>query len=186
MSSSHHRRLTYANVVSTLALVLALGGGALAAASSNPGSDGVIHGCYQPKKGNLRVIASGKACLRRERAVSWNQRGPQGVQGLRGLGGTDGANGTNGTNGIDAATNAVVRTAAPATVPAGSFGNATATCNPGERPIAGGVNLSAGTATITDDTVQGPNGGAPTSWFGQALGGATGDTLHVSVVCVSP
>jgi hypothetical protein len=59
-------RLTYANVMSTVAVFVALGGGAYAAVSSIPGPDGVIHACYAKKKGNLRLIAAGRRCSKRE------------------------------------------------------------------------------------------------------------------------
>jgi hypothetical protein len=81
-------RITYANVTATLALVLATGGGAYAAVSSIPGSDGVIRGCYQKKKGNLRLVRAGKKCSKGEKAIAFNQRGRQGVPGPQGPAGT--------------------------------------------------------------------------------------------------
>jgi hypothetical protein len=101
-------RLTYANVMSTLAAFLALGGGAYAAVSSIPGADGVIHGCYQKGRGNLRLVPAHKKCARSEKAIAFSQRGPQGlpgaqgvrgVQGFRGIVGSAGASGAAGTPG---------------------------------------------------------------------------------------
>jgi Collagen triple helix repeat (20 copies) len=101
-------RLTYANVMSTLAAFLALGGGAYAAVSSIPGADGVIHGCYQKGRGNLRLVPTHKKCARGEKAIAFNQNGPQGlpgaqgvrgVQGFRGIVGSAGASGAAGTPG---------------------------------------------------------------------------------------
>jgi hypothetical protein len=77
-------RLTYANVVATLALVLAMGGGAYAAVSSIPGAGGVIHGCYQQQGGNLRLVKAGKKCSDNENAIAFNQQGRTGRQGAPG------------------------------------------------------------------------------------------------------
>ena len=89
------QRLTYANVASTLALFLALGGGAYAA-TTIPGRDGVIHACYKQASGGTRIVAAGKKCRKGERAVRWNQQGPRG---LAGAAGTPGANGASGPQG---------------------------------------------------------------------------------------
>lgn len=79
MLSRFRPRLTYANVTATLALVLAMGGGAYAAVSSIPGAGGVIHGCYQKRGGNLRLVSAGHHCSKSEKAISFNQRGPSDV-----------------------------------------------------------------------------------------------------------
>ena len=64
-------RLTYANVVVTLALILATTGFAAAAI---PSAGGAIHGCYQKRTGLLRVIGAGKRCSKGEKPISWNQQ----------------------------------------------------------------------------------------------------------------
>jgi hypothetical protein len=123
------RRLTYANVMATIAVVVAVGGGGYAVAQSG-GSQGTIKGCTHKKSGALRVLKAGKKCKRIERAIAWNIEGPAGQAGSDGPAGTggaagpqgaggaagqtgsagatgpagaDGANGTNGTNGVDGA-----------------------------------------------------------------------------------
>jgi hypothetical protein len=101
-----HRRLTYANVMSTLALFVALGGGAYAAISALPGQGGTIRGCYQKKSGKLRVIAAGKKCLKSERVLAWSQRGPAGTVGTAGQPGAAGAAGAAGAGGALGATGA--------------------------------------------------------------------------------
>src|SRR5690242_3806597 len=87
-------RLTYANVMATVAVFLALGGGAYAL-SGIPDRGGVYHGCADPKTGALRVVKSASSCrktktVRRgrrrvripgESAIAWNQQGPRGLQG---------------------------------------------------------------------------------------------------------
>jgi len=97
-------RVTYANVAATVALILALGGGALAVAKI-PDSKGVIHSCLKqqaPAKGSLRV--TDKACKAGEKALAWNQKGPKGDRGLRGLRGLQGIPGptksTSATNSV--------------------------------------------------------------------------------------
>jgi hypothetical protein len=93
-------RLTYANVMATIALFIALGGGAYAAVSSIPGPDGVIHGCYAKRRGNLRLVPSGRRCTRSERAIAFMEMGPPGPKGSRGSQGAKGTAGTKGTTGI--------------------------------------------------------------------------------------
>jgi hypothetical protein len=82
-------RLTYANVMATVAVFLALGGGAIAA-TSLIGADGQIHGCVS-KKGVLTVLKPGKKCGKRTTAIAWNQQGPPGQNGQQGLKGDTGA-----------------------------------------------------------------------------------------------
>ena len=104
-------RLTYANVASTLAVFVALGGGAYAAVSAIPGPDGVIHGCYKKRGGSLRLVPSGRKCSRRELAIAFNQTGPPGprgrsVVGRRGAAGATGATGPRGETGSKGETGA--------------------------------------------------------------------------------
>jgi hypothetical protein len=91
-------RSSYAGVTATVALFLALGGGAYAAASSIVGSDGQVHGCYQ-NDGDLRVISPSSSCRRSEHALSWSQQGPKGDTGATGATGAAGSNGANGAKG---------------------------------------------------------------------------------------
>jgi hypothetical protein len=111
-------RLSYANVMATGALFVALGGGAYAL-SGVPDRSGVFQGCVDPKTGALRVVKSASSCrktrtVRRgsrriripgESAIAWNQQGPrgfqggQGGQGLRGLQGLQGLQGVQGVQG---------------------------------------------------------------------------------------
>src|SRR3982074_3736794 len=95
-------RLTYANVVATGALFVALGGGAYAL-SGIPDRSGVYHGCVA-SSGGLRVVAKASSCLKAktvkrgnrrvripgESAIAWNQQGLRGLQGLQGLRGLQG------------------------------------------------------------------------------------------------
>jgi hypothetical protein len=88
-------RLTYANVMVSVAVFLALGGGAYAA-TSFVGSDGAVRGCVS-KKGQLTVLKkSAKKCAKGLTAISWSQRGPTGAQGLKGDQGVKGDHGDPG------------------------------------------------------------------------------------------
>ncbi len=84
---------------------------ATAVQASIPGSNGVIHGCYQfnapnTSKGVLRVIDAdrGEGCRFNEHPLSWNQRGvtgPTGATGLTGASGPKGATGPTGPGAVE-------------------------------------------------------------------------------------
>jgi hypothetical protein len=127
-------RLTYANVMSTIAVFIALGGGAYAAVSSIPGPDGVIHGCYQKKHGDLRLVSAGKKCARSERAIAFNQQGrtgargrgvvgARGIQGVQGVPGVPGARGEQGPQGPGATTFTTTLAQGSGSVPLATLSN---------------------------------------------------------------
>ncbi len=103
-------RLTYANVIATIALFLALGGGAYAL-TGIPDRGGVYHGCVDPKTSVLRVVKAASACRKAktvkqgtrriripgESAIAWNQQGRSGQNGLNGAPGQPGEPGQPGT-----------------------------------------------------------------------------------------
>jgi hypothetical protein len=101
-------RLTYANVIATAALFLALGGGAYAL-SGVPDRGGVFHGCVSNRTGLLRVVKGASSCRSAkgrgkhrdpgELAVSWNQSGRPGANGRDGANGVDGGTGPQGPQG---------------------------------------------------------------------------------------
>jgi hypothetical protein len=97
---SIRRRLTYANVAATLALFLALGGGAWAASGSLIGAGGTLHGCAPKHGGPLTLVAAGKRCGRGQRAITFNRTGPAGLRGLDGPTGATGTTGATGPQGI--------------------------------------------------------------------------------------
>ena len=72
MSTGARRRLTYANVMSTIAVFLALGGGAMAA-THLVSSSGAISACANAHTGALRAIRAGSKCHRGEVALSWTE-----------------------------------------------------------------------------------------------------------------
>jgi hypothetical protein len=97
------RRLSYANVTATLALVFAMSGGAIAATGGFTAASSGIKACVG-SNGVLKVLA-GKKCKSGEKAVSWNQQGPAGAQGATG---SPGATGPQGTPGVPASPNTTV------------------------------------------------------------------------------
>jgi hypothetical protein len=108
MPDAVRSRLTYANVVATGAMFLALGGGAYAL-SGVPDRGGVFHGCVSKKTGVLRVVANARSCRGAvshgkhrdagEYSVNWNQRGQPGAPGAPGTPGAPGASGAAGVAG---------------------------------------------------------------------------------------
>ena len=68
--------------VSIAVTVTAVTAGGVALASI-PDANGVFHGCYATTSGALRLIdpSKGQRCESGERAVKWNQTGPQGPPG---------------------------------------------------------------------------------------------------------
>ena len=83
-------RLTYANVMSTIALFAALGGGAYAA-SKFVGPTGVVKLCVS-NGGGVKVLAAKKTqCGKGATLVPVNQRGPAGQQGPPGASSSGGA-----------------------------------------------------------------------------------------------
>lgn len=105
-------RPTYPAVVSTLALVVALGGGAYAAVGI-PDKAGTFHGCVDGKTGVLRVVRSAASCHKKhtaqvggkrvvvpaERAVTFDQSGRSGAKGDAGPSGAKGDPGPAGAKG---------------------------------------------------------------------------------------
>jgi hypothetical protein len=99
--------LTYANMMATGAMFVALGGGAYAL-NGRPDS-GVFHGCVSNRTGALRVVKGANSCAKAhgrgrrrdpgETAISWSQQGPSGQPGLQGTPGQPGLQGTPGTKG---------------------------------------------------------------------------------------
>src|SRR5437867_2384124 len=97
MLATIRSKLTYANVMVSVAVFMALGGGAYAA-TSFIGADGKVHGCVS-KKGQLTVLKPGKKCRKGTTAIAWNQTGPAGQTGAQGLQGGQGPKGDKGDTG---------------------------------------------------------------------------------------
>ena len=91
------RHISYANVAATLALVLAMSGGAVAA-TGGFSSGGTLRACAN-EEGAIRLLKPGKSCKKGQKTVSWNQTGPAGVKGAAGATGAAGASGATGAQG---------------------------------------------------------------------------------------
>jgi hypothetical protein len=185
-------RLTYANVVVTLALILAMTGFAAAAI---PDAGGAIHGCYQKRTGVLRVIGAGRRCSKGEKPISWNQQGPRGRDGSNGTNGTNGSNGTPGTpgiNGTNGATNVTVNKASVAVPGTGVSTSAGIACGAGQLATGGGFNSGGTTAVVTESSPS-SDGGLNPSTTGQTPNGwhiivhsSAATTGNIEVICASP
>jgi hypothetical protein len=195
-------RLSYANVMATAAVFIALGGGAYAL-SGVPSKGGVFHGCVNDKTRALRVVSKASACrkartVRRggrrvriagETPIAWNR------QGVPGTNGTDGQPGTAGRDGANGATKVVVRTAT-SPVGAGFAGRASAKCIGDERAVggSGGTSDSALNDWIIDSEPTNANGTTavggqtPVGWSTQmhAAAGGADKNVVAYVICASP
>lgn len=88
--------LSYANVMATVAVFLALGGGAYAAAQlpeNSVGSKQIKKGAVTPKK----LAKSTKRYIKRTGKGKTGAQGPQGIQGIQGVKGDPGKDGATGS-----------------------------------------------------------------------------------------
>ena len=198
-------RLSYANVMATIAVfgVLA-GGGAYAASKIGPREIGknAVRAKHikkaavkTPKITDGAVTAAKLADDVRSLQGSQGEPGARGEPGPQGEPGARGEPGAPGERGPAGLTDIVVRRSAALTIAPGGFREATVSCAPGERAIGGGVTAQNG---FVDDLVaikSVPQGGSatspPTGWIGQARNADTNgdgeDTIDVrtDVICAS-
>jgi hypothetical protein len=80
MDRIRKRRPVPGTIFGLAALVIALGGVAVAAI---PDSGGTIHACYQKNNGDLRVVESSSRCRSTEKLLDWAQHGPGEGTGVR-------------------------------------------------------------------------------------------------------
>jgi hypothetical protein len=187
-------RLTYANVMATVAVFLALGGGAYAL-SGIPDRSGVFHGCVSNSTGVLRIVRRASSChkaVRRgkhrspgEFAVSWSQQGRPGIQGNPGQNGQQGQQGTTGPPGVSGYQFVFFGGFVQPTDTSGSFN---VPCPAGKKVLGGGAstfnNNIQVTASSPDDST--------TSYFvnvtpktGTQFGGTGQSAVNVRVVCAN-
>ena len=76
-------RVSFANVISLIALFVALGGGAYAAAGGFVGANGVIRLCVG-KGGVVTAVQPSKKCNRNSTTLALDQRGAPGIPGTAG------------------------------------------------------------------------------------------------------
>jgi hypothetical protein len=101
------RRLRVLGAVAAAAALVVAGAGA-ATWASFPDASGVIHGCYKPSTGALKILdtANHKTCAHGSTEISWNQTGPKGPRGHKGATGDMGATGQTGPAGAKGDTGA--------------------------------------------------------------------------------
>ena len=105
--------LSYANVMSTIAVFLALGGGAWAVngpPASTAAAATTIDACVKKagkRKGQLRIVSASQACRQDEKRLTWaagpGAAGPQGPAGPAGPKGDQGIQGAPGPGGAETA-----------------------------------------------------------------------------------
>lgn len=160
---------TYANVMATIAVFIALGGGAYAATQLPKNSVGA----KQLKVG----------------AVTQNKIDKSAQKALQGLRGEIGPKGETGTRGPAGATNVTARSSPATAVASGGITQEEASCGPGETAVGGGmqwVEASVKGMTLVESEPV-TSGGHPTGWLatGANESGAT-EHFQVTVVCASP
>jgi hypothetical protein len=189
MATKIRSKLSYANVIATAALFLALGGGAYAL-SGVPDSAGVFHGCVSNKTGVLRVVKKSSSCKKSktvtrhgkkvkipgETAITWNQKGSPGPAGVQGVQGVTGASG---------ATKVVVRHA----VNTSNSTTMDVNCAAGEVATGGGASLPGGSNLVYSRPM--PDGlddsaPKPTGWSVASSTLLGPGNIHALVVCASP
>jgi hypothetical protein len=158
---------TFANVVSLLALFVALGGTSYAAIK--------ITG-KNVTNGSLTGADIKKKSVPLNRLQGQLPAGAQGAKGDTGPPGLKGDAGTNGTNGTNASTHAVVRSHFSAT------SQADVNCNAGETVTGGGGFAADG--YIGAYPAYSDEGGPATGWHAYGTGGLQG--TYVYVLCASP
>lgn len=141
-----HGKLSYSNVISTLCLVLLLGGGT-AYAASRLGKESV--GTRQLKREAVtpaKLSKKAKATL----VGAVGPTGPVGAQGPAGARGEPGTQGIQGIQGPPGVTNYQVVTGTPAQSSGGGINldSAFAFCPPGTKPLGGGFSSSGENNTI--------------------------------------
>jgi hypothetical protein len=144
-------------VLATVALFVALGGGAWAASGGLIGAGGVIHACVPNKGGPLSVVRPGEKCGRGQRRISFNQQGPPGQTGPQGPPGPAGRQGGQGSKG-DQGPAGPGATTFTTTLDSGMVGatletlgnglTVTGSCDFGGSHVEVGVKTTAGTNTL--------------------------------------
>jgi hypothetical protein len=154
-------RLTYGNVIATIALFVALGGSSYAAITlprNSVGANQIRTGGVRSAEVRDRALGARDLSLSARRFLR-SQRGAQGPQGPRGEQGPPGPPGSG-------ANVALVYKTATGTTPAGEVTGATATCDPGQRVTGGGVRVDSDVDASAVESYPNLNNTAWTGWVG--------------------
>lgn len=178
MTRRTRRRLSYANIASTLALFIALGGVSYAATVLPANSVGTPQ--LQNSAVTAKKIANGTVTSRKVKDASLLAKDFAPGQLPAGAAGPQGAKGDPGPAGSNGGTRVVVHSAHLA------GGTGQVNCSPGERATGGGVTGDSILDIVTADEPA-PNSGTPTGWRGsirRAGGAFSSGTVYV--ICASP
>ncbi len=200
-------KLSYANVMSTIAMFVVVAGGTAYAASLAKNSVGSA----QIKAGAVKTADLGKSAVTSAKVKNGSLQAadfkagqlPAGPAGAPGAQGPAGPQGEKGDKGEPGATSVVVREAIAQNITAGQVGDATAECAAGERLVGGGGGMAINDSqsyganhTETDTLLSTPinassqapgQAGTAVGWRVSARndGGSTRD-LRVYALCAKP
>jgi hypothetical protein len=165
-------RITYANVVATLALFVALGGTSYAV--NQLGSNDIRDNSIRSRDVHDNSLRSRDIHNRTLLAKDFKRgqlpkpghgsRGPRGLRGLRGRTGKTGRRGKTGSPGVSGASVVSIDTASDS-----NDKSATAQCPSGRRALGGGATLKSGPPTNIALASSGPSGNPATGWHAGAL-----------------
>ena len=144
--------LSYANVIATVALFLALGGGAFAATGGLKSNPRVIHGCVSKSTHVLRVLKASSKCGRGSVTLNFNAKGVAGAAGLSGPQGAAGPQGPAGPQGLGGPQG-----------PAGQRGLAGSNGQPGTAGTPGKNAVSLFVSAKENGTIENQSGGVSVS-----------------------
>jgi hypothetical protein len=174
-------RLTYANVIATLALFLALGG-ATAFAASQLGKNSV--GGKQLKKNSVTAAKIKNGAVTQAKIATSAQnalKGGTGPAGLKGATGPAGPQGPTGPSGI-AGVNAV--DGPSKSMLAGTVNDIFASCPNGEHLIGGGYRDENQTAASIDVLINSPDPNSPTTTWFVRIHNTSAETIPATAVAI--
>jgi hypothetical protein len=175
-------RLTYAGVTSTLALFIALGGGAYAAATlpaNSVGAKQIKKSSVERAKIKNNAVDGSKVL---DNALTGDDVKESTLAKVPFAGVAD--NATNATHaGLSAGLDKITYKIASGTAPAATDSTlGTATCDPGQRVVGGGVRVDNPAVAVVDDSYPDGAGTAWSAHIGTVFAGGTGFT--VTAICV--
>jgi hypothetical protein len=180
MAKAIRGRLTYANTIATLALFVALGGGAYAAGSGLISSGGLVQECVKSRGGVPRVVRAHARCGHGTIPLFLATPGATALRGLRGPKGATGPRGHTGKTGATGPQGLVGSTGPAGPQGPGAYAFSLVTGSGPEQTVASkfagnemrlvcGVNrchaqaLVTGALSVLGTDTRGPANGAPTS-----------------------